>query len=230
VKQRIDGHRVRELREKLGWTKEKLAAKSGASIRSVADVEAGRRQPRQETIDCVAAALDVTVEDLFERAPTHEPRASLVPPTKLRALVDAERAEPPRPEVATDDGAVPSLGAALFHAIATAFATYEGSRFAVAGRVDTHHPISRGEARILGTRLGVGARFHVEVPVAPGRALGVTVHTRDATQTRELLAREGADVTLVVRVVVAPEEEEEGFFFFMAKKSKPWALVVERVG
>jgi DNA-binding XRE family transcriptional regulator len=242
VERKVDGERIRARRKELGWTQAELATKSGQGLRTIADAESGRRTPRLGTLETIAQTLGLPLDAIYYvpivEPPATDPapsaaappkRAPLVAPTPLRTLVLVARDLPPLADFVTADGAIATLGPKLFQDIATAFATFEGERFCVRGHVETHHDIGRAEARLLATRGGVGARFHIEVPVGASHALGVTTHTRDAASTKTLLAREGKSVTLVVRVVVAPEDADAGFTFFMARGPKPWALVVESV-
>jgi len=236
---KVDGKRIKALRKARAWTQEKLANRAGLGVHTVIDAENGKRDPRGETVKLIAAALDASIESLFidendakrsapPAAPPPEPPALLAPPTKLKTLVVLERDLPALADHPTPSGPIPMLRATLFQSVTTAWATYEDARFCVAGHVETHDPISREEARELQTRRGVGARFHIVVPIAPGHALGVTVVTRDEEQTRALLAREGKSAKIVVRVVIAADDEEP-FVFFLAKGGKAWTLVVESV-
>lgn len=65
------GVRVKALRDKLRLTRPELAARSGLSVRFLADVEAGKANPSLGSLHELADALDVTVVSLLER-PSHQ--------------------------------------------------------------------------------------------------------------------------------------------------------------
>ena len=67
------GRKVRELREERAWTQEHLAEVAGIeSVRTVQRVERSETQGA-ETLKAIAAAFDVTVQDLVPcgRYPNH---------------------------------------------------------------------------------------------------------------------------------------------------------------
>jgi transcriptional regulator with XRE-family HTH domain len=68
---KLFGRRVRELREHRRWTQEKLATKCGRHWTYIGGIERGERNPTLRVIFDVAAALGVSVRDLFPdpRAP-----------------------------------------------------------------------------------------------------------------------------------------------------------------
>jgi transcriptional regulator with XRE-family HTH domain len=53
------GNRLRQLREKAGWTQKQLADASGISQGSIANLEQDRRAPTWETVQALAGALGV---------------------------------------------------------------------------------------------------------------------------------------------------------------------------
>lgn len=58
--------KVKQLREKLGLSQEKLARLADVSNNTVIDIEAGKQDnPTIDTLKKVAKALDVSVEDLI---------------------------------------------------------------------------------------------------------------------------------------------------------------------
>jgi transcriptional regulator with XRE-family HTH domain len=67
--QRRLGVRLRELRAGRGLTQLRLAERSGISRPSIANVEAGRQNVSLRQLCALAAALGVTVEDLFSGPP-----------------------------------------------------------------------------------------------------------------------------------------------------------------
>ena len=60
------GERVRELREKNGWSQEDLAERSGLHRTYVSGVERGVRNPTLEVINRLAAALEVPLSVLMK--------------------------------------------------------------------------------------------------------------------------------------------------------------------
>ena len=59
------GNKIRELREKQGFTQTELGKKIGLSQKAVTSYERETREPGVETIQALAKALGVKVEDLF---------------------------------------------------------------------------------------------------------------------------------------------------------------------
>jgi len=55
---------VRELREAHGLTQFDLAVKSGVSLSSVVNIEAGRQEPRVSLAEKIAGALGISVADI----------------------------------------------------------------------------------------------------------------------------------------------------------------------
>lgn len=63
---RVDGARLLALREARGWSKKRLAKEAGVDYSTYWRIEVGQAQnPRVETIQRVARALDVAVETLI---------------------------------------------------------------------------------------------------------------------------------------------------------------------
>lgn len=61
----VTASKVRTLRNERGMTRERLAAKTGLAVRTLSEVEAGTVDPRLSTLVAIAAALDLTVNDLL---------------------------------------------------------------------------------------------------------------------------------------------------------------------
>lgn len=59
--------RVREQRQRLGWSQERLARKVGVSRQTIANIEQGVNEPRVTIALALALALGVTVYELFRR-------------------------------------------------------------------------------------------------------------------------------------------------------------------
>lgn len=59
------GQRIREIRKRQKLTIEKLADLSNVAYHNLADIEHGKVDPRINTIEKIARALDVPITDLF---------------------------------------------------------------------------------------------------------------------------------------------------------------------
>lgn len=69
----LDSRRIAALREKRGWTQETLAERSGLSVRTIRNLELGVVQnPRRSSVDLLAHALGVEVQDKQEQHRTPE--------------------------------------------------------------------------------------------------------------------------------------------------------------
>lgn len=64
---KIIGQRIRNYRTKLGWSQEKLAELSGCHPTYVGQVERGEKNATLESIEKIAAALDVPLSKLLEQ-------------------------------------------------------------------------------------------------------------------------------------------------------------------
>ena len=64
----IVGERIREEREKRGWTQGDLSKHSGTNRDTISGVESGRHRPRPSTLRKIAGAFGLEVRDLFEAA------------------------------------------------------------------------------------------------------------------------------------------------------------------
>lgn len=65
-------YRIRELRERKGWTQGQLAARSGVSQGAISLYEAGKREPSFEAGLALARAIGVDPADLVEGATRDE--------------------------------------------------------------------------------------------------------------------------------------------------------------
>ena len=64
IQQRF-GRRVRDLRQRRGWTQEELGEKAGKHWTYIGGIERGTRNPTIVVAEAIAIALDVPVADLF---------------------------------------------------------------------------------------------------------------------------------------------------------------------
>ena len=60
------GSRVAQLRRAKSLTQEQLASKSGLDRMTIALIENGRRWPRLSTLEALAGALNVKLQDFFK--------------------------------------------------------------------------------------------------------------------------------------------------------------------
>lgn len=220
---------LRALRRKKAWTAEQAAKMSGVSTRAIYRYEARDTRVHIGTVRALAKAYGKKPEDIGRPIVDEDamPSATLAPMSRLAKKVHKERAAAaPKPPLVADGEEIAWLTAKRLHDVFTAHAMFAEQRFAIAGRVEAQHRLTDAEASALGTRPGMGARFHVAMPIADGEDLGVTVHAVDSDHVRALLDLAGGAVTLVARVHVA---ESAGFAIFMSKKPRPWTLVVTRL-
>jgi len=71
------GQRIRVLREALSFTQEELAKKASIGVSYLSMIERGQRMPHLETLVRIAAALGISLSELFIKA--HEPSADHLP-------------------------------------------------------------------------------------------------------------------------------------------------------
>jgi transcriptional regulator with XRE-family HTH domain len=220
---------------------EELAKKSGVSVRSIRAYERSSQPVRIETLQCLAKALSVGVKEIAGLRARHAsaspgPVPSPLPErTPLETLVDLERtAGITAAPVATALGTAETLTAKRLQDVLTAYALHDGARFALTGKVAGMRGIAPGEAKLLGSRGGVAARFHVLKEIAPGKEFGVTVHSADRSHTGALQRLYGAHAAILVRVLLVPGEPTDdgpGFSSFITRLTtkRPWTFVVEEV-
>jgi transcriptional regulator with XRE-family HTH domain len=227
------GEKLRAVRKANGLTLKKLADDAGYGERTVRRYESGNTPVELDVVDTLAQTLDVSRETIA-RAPVAVRDPRLPSPTRLRQLVSWELAAPARPPVKVDGKSIVRLGAKALHDVNTAWRVHEDVVFAVVGEVRDQRDLDAPEAKLLGCARGVGASFHVFVPIVEGEALGVTVHARDARSTRRMQALLGKNATLAARVIVAPDDlpAGAGFSFFIADdraERHAWTLVLESI-
>lgn len=71
----VVGRRVRQLRTHANLTQEQLAERADISVSFLSMIERGERSPHLETLERLAAGLNVRIDELFREAaqPSHEP-------------------------------------------------------------------------------------------------------------------------------------------------------------
>jgi transcriptional regulator with XRE-family HTH domain len=66
--------RLRELRERAGWTQQQIADASGLTLNGVAQIERGVRSPSWEVVVALCEALDVECCEFLKEPKPQEPR------------------------------------------------------------------------------------------------------------------------------------------------------------
>jgi transcriptional regulator with XRE-family HTH domain len=249
----VDGSKLAARRIARGMTAAELARRAGISVRTLGRYEKSEGKLADiEHLRCAARVLHVGVEAIAHPAsdvPAAVPPAASGPPslyapppdrarllatTQLESIVALEaRLPPPRP-VVHDNTPVPVLTARRLQNVFSAFATYEGERFAMVGSIAKQRGASPHEAQMIGSRHGVAVRFLLVREITDGVDIKVTVHTVKAKETRSLQKafEEERETCAVVRVTLAPQDvtqQDKGFDFFLSPKPLPWGLVVEAV-
>jgi DNA-binding XRE family transcriptional regulator len=246
-------------------TQQQLADKSGVSVRSIRGYERKDQRVTLTILQLLAQTLSVEVRDIaslrterpdasapsadgkapgraggkasVKAAAAPAPPATVLPPrTQLETLVDLEREAGIAPAaLETARGPAEVLTAKRLQDVLTAYALYDGQRFSLTGNVEGMRGIAHAEAKLLGSRNGVAARFHVTKEIVPGQPFGVTVHSAKAEHTKLLQKNYGVpDVTLLLRVVLVPGEPADdgpGFSSFITRLAtkRPWTFVIEEV-
>ena len=60
------GNRIRDLRNKMGLSQEKLALKAGVDRTYLAGIESGKRNATITSIEKIVIALEITLSDFFD--------------------------------------------------------------------------------------------------------------------------------------------------------------------
>lgn len=225
----IDPAALRTARERRAFSQTALAKKAGVDRKTVFRLESKGGPVQGSTLDLLARALGVPRVALLQGGRATSALHALREPTPLEERAALEKKLRPKSTIDTPHGPLPLVGAKVLQDLLSGYAAYEGDRFVVRGDIEAYRALRPAEAAALGTRPGVGARFHVVRELAAGSPIGVTVWTRTAADTRRMhgLAAD-AEAKLVVRVVVAPEDEAP-FAVFLREAPVPWSLVVEDV-
>jgi transcriptional regulator with XRE-family HTH domain len=228
---RARGEAIRAARRAKGWTIEELAERAGLSERAVWEYERKNGSARPFAFVTLAQALGVEVSLIScpeaatapapKRAPNLSPETSL---DRLDRLRDLEDEGPPAP--ARTDG-VPPFTVRTGLSLYSAFAVHVGERYALSGAVARHRPVTDDEARLLGVRPGIAAKFLL-LRMILGEEFLATVFVAKPEITRALQAARTDEVhTLVVRVTEADEAKGGGFASLVSGVPRPWALVAE---
>ena len=84
---KIDGQRIKQLREARGWSQEHLASLCGLSARTVQRLEAEGNASLESRM-AVAAALEVAAVDLLLIQPANNPHTITTPPSSAGIRTD----------------------------------------------------------------------------------------------------------------------------------------------
>jgi hypothetical protein len=105
-------------------------------------------------------------------------------------------------EVETSDGKFELLGPSRLLQIRAQPGAFENAQFLMLGGVDSHEPLDRESAEVLGTDSGIAARFHFSRSLHTVYPFGITVVTVKAGITRRLLDGQQTQqlMDLVVRI------------------------------
>ncbi len=236
-----------------GMTSSELARRAGISVRTLGRYESGESKlGKIQQLRYLARVLTVSVEAIARPVDTPPPavpavpagvpspyapspeRARLLASTQLENIVALELSLPPMPPVIRDKVPVPVLTARKLQNVFSAFATYEGERFAIVGTVAKQRGASPLEAGMIGSRHGIAVRFLFVRSITDGVDIKVTAHSALAKDTRSLQKayEEQRETCAIARVTLATADvvkEGGGFDFFLSPKPLPWAFVVEAV-
>ncbi len=69
------GQRLKQLRQERGWSQTKLAERSGLTHSAISYIESGSRVPGSMSLWKLAEGLDVTMDDLYPKAPCRSSRS-----------------------------------------------------------------------------------------------------------------------------------------------------------
>lgn len=75
------GNRIREARKECGLTQQELADQTRLAVKTVQDIEKGRKSPTYETLVRLIARLGISPDTLF-------PKKAVVPPDKMQQFLE----------------------------------------------------------------------------------------------------------------------------------------------
>ena len=201
---RIDGAKLRRLRNDAELSVRALAFAAGVDPKTVTQIEGGHRKTSTERVARSLAAhpaIDVDYRELLV-----DPPASAAPRSSLDRFVDEERrvGKPPPPD--TPDGPIPIFGATDLVSAFASPAARAGERFYVQGKVHAQRGLSPADGAVLGIPYEQGARFEIHRRIGTlDQPLAVTVVTTDPSTTRALQVawEKGTETTAAVQLAVA---------------------------
>jgi transcriptional regulator with XRE-family HTH domain len=212
---RIDGTKLRKLREDAELSIRALAFAAGVDPKTITDLEAGRRGWSTIRIARDLAshpAIDVDWTELRAGGDSDEaPRkatAALPSRSSLDAFVEEEHHVGPLPSV----GGLPAFGAAELVNVFASPGSCEGARFYARGLVHSQRGLLPADAAVLGIRYEPAARFEIVRSIGNlDRPLALTIVAGTAAHTRALQSawKERREVMLTIVVVVASFADDE---------------------
>lgn len=75
------GSRIREARKDCGLTQQELAGQTGLAVKTIQDIEKGRKNPTYETLACLLARLGISPNTVF-------PHKKSVPSEEMKHLFE----------------------------------------------------------------------------------------------------------------------------------------------
>ena len=220
-----------------------LAQHSGISERMLRKYESNEDQiVRASTVRVLEVSLGAKalefarfVDDDPPEGDKERPKITPQAPDPVRTRLETVvHAELDAREAAVKKEGAEALTARALQDIFTVYRLHEGRRFWLQGEVRTQRGIPHREAKLLGGRAGVSARFEVCKRVTKDHDLGVTVHAARAEHTRALQAALNLEAMIIVTVHVVSQEASEageGFSSFISAVNdlRPWTLLVEEI-
>ena len=85
------GERVRELRQRRGWSQQQLAEKVGVRQKQISSYERGTNTPSAEILISMAEAVEVSLDFLAQRSSANAPRIAIADLDLLEKLQDVDR-------------------------------------------------------------------------------------------------------------------------------------------
>lgn len=208
---RVDGAKLRKLREDAELSIRALALDVGIDPSTVADLEAGRRESSQlRVVRSIAAhpAINIDYKDLLVDEPRPAaPKTALAPRSSLDLYVDEERRLGPE-RIVTPYGVLPHFGAIDLVRLFSSPSSVEGERFALRGPVHSTRGLSVTDGMVLGIRHQDGSRFELLRQIgAIEKPMSRTVMTTNVDDTRRLQRAWTAQsiAILVIRVITTHE-------------------------
>ena len=84
---KIIGERIRQLRNRLGWSQEELAHRANINRTYIGELERGEKNTTISSLSKVASALEITLEELFRYVqPSTEGKENNVLPALINKL------------------------------------------------------------------------------------------------------------------------------------------------
>jgi transcriptional regulator with XRE-family HTH domain len=216
---RVDGAKLRKIRDDAELSIRALALDVGIDPSTVADLEAGRREWSQlRVIRSIAAhpAIDVDYHDLLvDERKTAMPRSVLPPRSSLDVYVDEERRLGVPERITTPHGELQHFGAIDLVRLFSSPSSVEGERYALRGPVHSTRGLSVTDGMVLGIRHQDGSRFEILRQIgALEKPMSLTVMTTNVEHTRRLQRAWTAqsNITLAIRVITTheiPDDEDQ---------------------